>query len=125
VARRDYTYPFSIGPSGQANEADYKTHVRQMVRQVLLTDPGERIDQPDFGCGLRRMIFAPHDPNLDATVAMFVQQSLKRWLGDQIDVVRVTIEPPEVSGDEALLVLEVEYLVLDTQTRDTTRVQVL
>jgi phage baseplate assembly protein W len=125
VERHDYRYPFSIGPSGQADQAAYEAHVAQMVRQVLLTSPGERVDLPEFGCGLRRLVFAPHDPSLDSTTEMLVQQALRRWLGDQIDVRRVRVAPVAETGDEAMLVIEVEYLVRETQATTATRVRVL
>jgi phage baseplate assembly protein W len=54
--RVDYAYPFRIDPaSGQAAQTGYATHVDQMIRQVLLTAPGERADLPEFGCN-------HHDP---------------------------------------------------------------
>jgi phage baseplate assembly protein W len=125
VERGDYAHPFAIGPSGQASQARYEAHVRQLVRQVLLTSPGERIDLPEFGCGLRRLVFAPHDPNLDATTSMLVQQSLRRWLGDQIVVQQVRVVPLDETGDDAQLVLEVSYLLRETQSTATTQVRVL
>jgi len=65
--RHDYAFPFRIDPaSRQAAQTNYPTHVDQMIRQVLLTSPGERIDLPEFGCGLRQLIFAPHSSALDA-----------------------------------------------------------
>src|SRR5437762_563299 len=92
--RRDYTFPFRIDPaSGQASQSAYGTHVRQMVRQVLLTSPGERADLPEFGCGLRRLIFAPNSDALQATARLLVRQSLERWLAGQIEVKQITVEP--------------------------------
>jgi len=43
-----------------AEETDYAAHVEQMMLQVLFTSPGERINRPDFGCGIRRLVFAPN-----------------------------------------------------------------
>ena len=61
MARTDYAFPFRIDPvSGQAPQAAYAAHVDQMIRQVLLTAPGERVDLPEFGCGLRQLLFAPN-----------------------------------------------------------------
>src|SRR5260370_28892553 len=60
LARSDYAFPFRISPaSGQAAQSDYATHVEDVVRQALLTAPGGRANQPEFGCGLRRLLFAP------------------------------------------------------------------
>jgi phage baseplate assembly protein W len=123
IDRQDYAYPFAIGPSGQANQTTYEAHVAQMVRQVLLTTPGERVDLPDFGCGLRRIVFASHDPSLDSTTQMLVEQALKRWLGDQIDVRRVRVLPPSETADEGEFAISIEYLVRETQRTDETQVR--
>lgn len=124
-SRHDYAHPFGIGPSGQALQAGYDAHVAQMVRQVLLTTPGERADLPEFGCGLRRLVFAPHSEALDATTQMLVRQALTRWLGDQIDVRTVRVETPAETGDEARLVVVVQYVVRETLAEDETAVRVI
>jgi len=81
MTRHDFAFPFRIDPaSRQAAQTNYDAHVEQMIRQVLLTSPGERADLPEFGCGLRQLIFAPHSEALTATTQMLVQQVLDRWL---------------------------------------------
>ena len=95
MTRTDYAFPFRIdNASQQAAQAGYASHVDQMIRQVLLTAPGERADLPEFGCGLRQLIFAPHSAALDATTTILVQQALTRWLSDQISVQNVQVSPP-------------------------------
>src|SRR5512134_1247724 len=97
--RHDYAFPFRIDPaSGQAAQTNYAAHVAQMIRQVLLTSPGERADLPEFGCGLRQLIFAPHSEALDATTQLVVQQALNRWLAGQIQVKKVKVLTPEETG---------------------------
>ena len=123
MARHDYAFPFRIDPSsGQAAQIAYPAHVDQMIRQILLTAPGERVDLPDFGCGLRRQLFAPHNPALDSTTQIVVRQALDRWLGDQIEVRDVKVAPPEETGDEARLEVEIDYLLIDTLEPRQTRV---
>jgi len=76
-------------------ETDYARHVDQMIRQVLLTGPGERINRPDFGCGVRRMVFAPNS-RLTASLAQAqIFESLNRWLGTVITVNDVKVEARE------------------------------
>ena len=117
LIRHDYAYPFRIDPaSGQAAQTDYATHVDQMIRQILLTAPGERADLPDFGCGLKQLIFAPHSTALDATTKILVQQALTRWLADQITVQQVTVSSP-AQGEEEQLVVEIDYTLIETQTQ--------
>jgi hypothetical protein len=115
--RHDYAFPFRIDPaSGQAAQTTYATHVDQMIRQVLLTAPGERADLPEFGCGLRQLVFAPHSDALDATTKILVQKALNRWLSDQITVQHVTVSPP-VAGEEEQLQVEIGYTLIETQSK--------
>jgi Bacteriophage baseplate protein W len=69
-----------------AEEENYAEHVEQMMIQVLFTAPGERVNRPDFGCGIRRLVFAPNS-EVSATLAQVtIYQALTNWLGSAIDV---------------------------------------
>src|SRR5262245_42419883 len=92
MTRTDYAYPFRIDPaSAQGAQTTYGAHVKQMIWQVLLTAPGERVDLPEFGCGLRQLLFAPNSDALQATTSLMVRQSLARWLAGQIRVTNVNV----------------------------------
>ena len=124
--RHDYHYPFRIDPvSGQAMQSKYADHVREMVKQVLLTNPGERIDLPEFGCGLRKIVFAPYSDALVATTQILVQTSLTRWLGQHITVNRVLVVPPESAADPGTLVIQIDYTLLETMDSFQTEVRLL
>ena len=126
MERHDYAFPFRIdSSSGQAAQARYEAHVEQMIRQVLLTAPGERADLPEFGCGLRQLIFAPHSDALDATTQIMVQQSLTKWLAGQIQVKKVRVVPTAETGDEAQLLIQIEYVLIETQTLKSAEVRII
>jgi phage baseplate assembly protein W len=81
-------YPIAIDAAfGRLDpETDYAAHVEQMIKQVLFTTPGERVNRPDFGCGIRRMVFAPNS-EVSATLAqVMIFEALKRWLDPAISV---------------------------------------
>ena len=120
MTRHDYAYPFRIdSASGQAAQSTYADHVDQMIRQILLTAPGERADMPDFGCGLRQLVFAPHSQALDATTKILVQKALSLWLPDQVAVQQVTVGPP-IIGEEEQLQIEIVYTLIETQSQNRT-----
>jgi Bacteriophage baseplate protein W len=122
--RTDYAFPFRIDPvSGQAAQSPYPTHVDQMIRQLLLTTPGERADLPEFGCGLRQLLFAPNSDALQATTQLMVQQSLTRWLGSQITLVKVAVTPGP-GGDYSQILVQIEYLLIETQSQQQTQILV-
>ena len=125
MVRHDYAFPFRIDAlSGQAAQTNYAAHVEQMIRQVLLTAPGERADLPEFGCGLRQLIFAPHTEALDATTQILVQQSLNRWLAGQIEVKEVRVSTPQEIGDLAKLEIEIRYVLIEMQSDQQIRIMV-
>ena len=107
-------YPFRIdqGLSSLGEETDYYRHVEQMMKQVLFTNPGERINRPDFGCGIRRMVFAPNSDVTASLTKVLITQSLEKWLGTLIEVIDVTT----VALDEKLEI-RIVYLVKARQER--------
>lgn len=87
-------------------ETDYGAYVNQLIRQVLLTAPGERINRPDFGAGLRRALFAPSSPETATLIRATVFQALTTWLGEIIDVDEV-----ETAFDNGRLDVTVVYTI--------------
>jgi phage baseplate assembly protein W len=124
MARTDYAFPFRIDPvSGQAAQAPYATHVDQMIRQILLTTPGERTDLPQFGCGIRQLLFAPNSTALQSTVQLLVRQGLTKWLSEQILVQSVDVTPGP-GGDFSQILVNIGYILIETQSLVQTEVQV-
>ena len=126
IARQDFAFPFRIDPiSQQTGRAAYAPHVDQMIRQLLLTNPGERVDLPQFGCGLRSLVFAPDSDALAATVKLQVIQGLTRWLAGVVDVVDVVVGAAagEVLESGAVQVT-VAYTLVETQIEQAVTVTV-
>ena len=65
-----FDYPFSIGSFGGVNTTNEDDHIRDMIHQVLFTNPGERVNHSDFGCGLLQLVFMPNSDAL-ATATQF------------------------------------------------------
>lgn len=128
--RCDIRYPFAIdAASGLAAQTDYASHVEQMILQVLLTDPGERVCLPPFGAGLRRLLFAPMNALLASTAKLIVTQALNQWLANQITVQDVTVQTQAPAGAPPLpdgaILIQVTYVLIETQTIAQTQVQVI
>jgi phage baseplate assembly protein W len=85
-------FPFHIDGRGRSAESDEDDHVRDMIMQVLFTDPGERVNRPDFGCGLKQLVFMPNSDALATATQFLVQGSLQRWLEAVIQVESVEVE---------------------------------
>lgn len=104
---------------GLHKETDYPAYVRQLIKQLLLTAPGERVNRPDFGAGIRRLLFAPTDDATASLLETTVFQNLERWLGNliRVDEVRTAfgdgrlevtvVYTLKARGDQEVLNLEV------------------
>lgn len=129
IIRHDYAYPLRVDVgAGQVARANYPDHVNQLIAQLLLTSPGERVCLPEFGCGLRRLVFAAQSDALLATVRIQVQQSITKWLADQVQLTDVSVlsgADPANGLDEGELLITVSYTLTDTQAPSAVTVKVI
>lgn len=102
-------FPFHFDPRGRTAATDENDHIRDMIEQLLFTNPGERVNRPDFGSGVLQLIFAPNSTELAATCQFTMQASLQQWLGDLIEVQLL-----EVTSENAELRINLKYLVRRT-----------
>ena len=86
--------------------------MRDLIHQVLFTNPGERVNRPDFGCGLKNLVFMPNSEPLVAATQLLVKGALQNWLRAEILVEQVTVEV----RDEQLVV-SVTYTKRETGER--------
>lgn len=107
-------YPYQIDGNGQTADSEYQAHVKEMLEQLLFTMPGERVNRPDFGCGLMQLVFAPNSSELATTTQFLVQGAIQQWLGDF-----VRCEDVQVVAEDATLTVTVQYIILKDQTRVT------
>ena len=128
MIRHDYAFPLRMDAgSGQVARAGYADHVQHLIRQLLLTSPGERVCLPEFGCGLRRLVFAPQSEALAATAQVHVRQALTAWLPDQVALTDVTVlagADPGSGLEEGEVLVTVLYVLVDTQTAASLTVRV-
>jgi phage baseplate assembly protein W len=118
--RRDFRFPLQVATGARrVAEEEYERHIAQMIHQVILTAPGERVNLPEFGCGLRQLLFAPNSDVLATTTQFLIFQALDRWLGDVITNIQVNVQ-----AEEETLSVVVRYVVLRTQTGQQTTVTV-
>ena len=105
-------FPLRIDGRGRTASTDGPEHVRDLIRQVLFTSPGERVNRPDFGCGLKTLVFAPGGEVLAAATQVLVKGALQKWLADEIQV-----EAVDVQAEDERLVVTVGYVLRETGER--------
>ena len=107
-------YPFHFDSLGRSAATTDDDHIRDMVEQLIFTNPGERVNRPDFGSGVLQLVFAPNSPELAAALQFTMQAAIQRWLGDLIE-----LHALEVTSDDAALRIDVQYVVRRTNQTQT------
>lgn len=97
-------FPFHIDGRGRVAATGGEDHIRDMIYQVLFTNPGERVNRPDFGCGIKSLLFRPNSDVLAAATQVLVKGALQKWLEREIQVEQV-----EVRAQDAELRVTVVY----------------
>jgi uncharacterized protein len=111
------TFPLHFDHRGRTAESNDEDYVRELIEAVLFTAPGERVMQPDFGCGVAQLVFAPNSPEVAGATQMLVQSALTQWLSSLI-----TVQGVNVVADDSALRITVAYTL---RGDDTTRVATL
>jgi len=91
----------------------FKEQVKSNLLNVLLTDRGERVNQPQFGIGLKSLLF---EQNIN-------EEGLKEKISHQIGIFIPEIELVDLQSEfvdaENLLYLSITYLFKLDGTEDT------
>lgn len=109
---RGWAMPVELDPrTGLVAIAEYEDDIRQSIRIILETAPGERVMRPNFGCGIHDLVFATIDSATLQRVRSVVEESLRRYEA-RVDVLGVTVD--EDATEQGVLLVEVEYRVRKT-----------
>ena len=115
-------YPYSVGGSGIPNTTGADDHLRDLILQVLFTSPGERVNLPEFGVGVQKLVFEPSGDTLRSSAQFLISTNLQRWLGDRINVEQVTVSSN--MDEEGNILIEIIYTEIKNQQRASVTVQV-
>ena len=112
-------FPFHIGTDGRAATVEQiDPHVRDELVQLLLTNPGERPFLPEFGGGLRRLVFEPADEAARGMTKAMITQAISTWLGQ-----RITLEDLQVDIQNATITVEIKFRLAGTADSRVLRFQ--
>lgn len=90
--RSQLAFPFRVGAARVPTPISPELGVREALEQLLFTLPGERLNRPDFGCGIQRLVFSGAAPEAAAAAEYAIGVAVRRYLGEQVrfEAVRVT-----------------------------------
>jgi hypothetical protein len=101
--------PFHVDSRGRTALTSDRDHLSDLLKLLLFTQPGERVNRPDFGGGCLGLPFSPNSVELAAALKFKLQANLQRWIGDLLAIQALNVTP-----DEATLYVEIQYLIRAT-----------
>jgi hypothetical protein len=120
MAERDSTFlgtgwgfPPEFGPRG-VRMSDGEDDVREALRILLSTKPGERVMHPAYGCGLHQMVFEAVNESTIAEIKDVVERAVL-FFEPRVTLVAVTVDTRDL--DEGLLGIGLDYVIRTTNSR--------
>jgi len=111
-------FPFEIDDAGISRKSDsLDKEIQGKIIQVLFTAPGERVNKPEFGCGLLNLVFEPNDDILAAALEFTIGQSLVRWLVDDI-----MVDGVDVTSKDELVTVSIAYTIKKEYKKSAVRI---
>ena len=98
-------FPFHIGKHGPRTSTRSE-HVREQIEQVLFTSPRERVFRPEFGVGIRRLVFEPNNAALRNITHKQLVSSLAEALHGEVDSRTLEVN---IEQDDGRMTIEISY----------------
>jgi uncharacterized protein len=110
-------FPYRIDATGRTLTVDPVQHVADLVELVVMTEPGERVNLPNFGAGVQPLVFGALGGQLVSNTEAMIAGALTQWLDSYIVNQSVT-----VSAEMASLIIQITY---EVRTRGITVTQTI
>jgi hypothetical protein len=117
---RGIAFPPRVGGDGRFAWSAGPDNIRESVRVILLTEPGERVMLPEFGAGLRRFLFEPNVVSTHRAVEEAIVQALGRW-EPRVNLDAVEVQPAADDAQAAIATLR--YTLIASRAQEQLRLR--
>lgn len=108
-------FPPGVGPDGRIARSSGAEAIRESIRIILSTEPGERLMLPEFGGGLHRFLFRPNTTATHRLIEETVVTALTIWESRiAVEAVEVGVDP----DDARAAVVTIRFRVAETGVED-------
>ena len=107
-----FKFPVQVDPiTGKIRTSSDEDDIKESIRIILGTQPGERPMSPHFGCNINYFVFGTSDYTSMTIMKNEVENSLVMWEPRIKDIEVEIIQSPDNDG---VLLIEVSYVVRST-----------
>ena len=115
ILGRGIAFPPRIGPDGRIAWSEGETNIREAIRIVLMTTPGERLRRATFGAGLEEYLYEPNTTTTRRAIEERIRRSIGTW---EPRVALESVDVDEDPTDASAAIATVTFRVIATQTTE-------
>jgi phage baseplate assembly protein W len=104
------TLPIQIGNNAFNQAFTTIEQAKSNIKNLLLTNRGERVMQPEFGSGLKELLFNFNDNKLETDIEDTIVNSLEYWL-PYVIVDDIVIEQSDGNKDSNIVYVSVSFKI--------------
>jgi len=109
-----WKFPPKLDNDGKFILSKYDEDIREAILIILKTTPGERVMEPEFGCGIYEYQFA----SINISNLMLMEEEISKALliyEPRIEVTKVKATPSD--GENGLVMIYIDYIIIATNDR--------
>ncbi len=114
ITGRGWAFPPQLNDRDRISMVQDDTDIKQAIRIILNTAPGERVMHPEFGCNLHELVFWPANQQTAILIERRVIEALTRW-EPRIRLTKVQAVPG--AADVGEIIIEIEYEIKRTHDK--------
>jgi phage baseplate assembly protein W len=113
------TLPLQKGSNGYfAQSFQTKDQVKANIKNLILTNKGERLMQPDFGTDLYDVLFNPSTDELEQRIQDSIEDAIAQWM-PYINIVEIFVDQNNTNIDSNIFAVSLKYQIGGQQTLET------
>jgi len=89
--------------------------IKQNLKMLILTNPGERVMEPEFGVGIQRYLFSNFSEDINSQISERINAQVKAYM-PSVNINRIDFNDSD--PDSNRLSLSIEYYVPDIGLSD-------
>ena len=121
VFGRGVSFPPRVDEEGRIAWSAGPDNIRESIRVILMTEPGERVMLRQFGAGLKRFLFQPNVVSTHRQIEDAISNAIGRW-EQRVEVTNVSVT--RAPDDDQAAVADIRYTLIPNNVEDQLRIRV-
>ncbi len=118
---RGVSFPLRVDAEGRIAWSAGPDNIRESIRVILMTEPGERVMLRQFGAGLKRFLFQPNVVATHRQIEDAISNAIGRW-EQRVEVTDVSVVASP--DDDQAAIADIRYTLIPNNVEDQLRIRV-